>query len=230
MYAVIGDIHGCYNTLKELVSILRRQYGDIIIFSVGDLADRGRFTPDVFELVDGEGIAFVKGNHDLMFYYGFTQPSNPFAITWTYNGSENTVKAYKQSFHLLKKHLQMVVDAPFYINLDDTLITHAGISEVHISKILSSKQIDEQKLNKFAENYFDDEHGILWNRGQLANVGKLQIVGHRGFYDFNFKENTNSVYIDTYVYMSNKLTAVIIENGKIINAISVNTVVDDLFG
>jgi serine/threonine protein phosphatase 1 len=228
MYAVIGDIHGCFHTLVGLVAEIKDLYGNITLYSVGDLGDRGRYTPEVFNLLEGEGITFVKGNHDIMFYYGVTEPSNPIALPWIYNGNEATIEAYKFQNHLLSKHLKMIEDAPYFLLLDDALISHAGISEKYAHKIFSNKEIDFQKLNNYATKYFDDEAGILWNRGILANVGRLQIVGHCRFNEIVYKENSNSLYIDTSVYMGNKLSAVIIEEGKLVKVISTPTFIDDL--
>ena len=71
MVAVIGDIHGCLNTLKDLVYRIRQKYPAINIFSVGDLVDRGNFSYEVIEFIIEEKINFTAGNHDLMFYYFF---------------------------------------------------------------------------------------------------------------------------------------------------------------
>ena len=41
MVAVIGDIHGCFKTLKKLVEEVRKKYPEIPLYCVGDLVDRG---------------------------------------------------------------------------------------------------------------------------------------------------------------------------------------------
>lgn len=228
MYAVVGDVHGCFHTLVNLIADIKDEFGDIQIYSVGDLGDRGKFTPEVFNLFDGEGILFVKGNHELMFYYGVTEPSNPIAHPWVYNGNEYTLNAYRYQSHLLERHLKMIEDAPYFFLLEDSLISHAGISEKFSKKVLSNKNIDINKLQTFAEKHFDDENGILWNRSILMNLGILQIVGHCRYQDVVFKEKNNSLYIDTSVYTGNKLSAVVIEDGKVVKIISAPTVFDDL--
>ncbi|KAB2843644.1 MAG: diadenosine tetraphosphatase, partial [Ignavibacterium sp.] len=47
MVAIIGDVHGCYNTLKAIFEKIRKKYPDIIIYCVGDLVDRGNFSAQV---------------------------------------------------------------------------------------------------------------------------------------------------------------------------------------
>ncbi len=51
MIAVIGDIHGCFNTLKELVGKVKGKYPGIKIYSVGDLVDRGNFSYEVLDFI-----------------------------------------------------------------------------------------------------------------------------------------------------------------------------------
>ena len=69
MIAVIGDVHGCLNTLQELVKKIQSLYPSIPLYCVGDLIDRGNFSYEVLEYIQQEGIKFTPGNHDYMFYY-----------------------------------------------------------------------------------------------------------------------------------------------------------------
>ncbi len=51
MIAVIGDVHGCYYTLKQLVDKIRKKYPAISIYCVGDLVDRGNYSFEVIDFV-----------------------------------------------------------------------------------------------------------------------------------------------------------------------------------
>ncbi|MDN3506642.1 MAG: polynucleotide kinase-phosphatase [Simkaniaceae bacterium] len=76
-FDIIGDIHGCFDELSELLEALGYLFEqDTIshpesrrVIFVGDLVDRGPKTPEVLKLVMSmvkEGIAFcVPGNHDI---------------------------------------------------------------------------------------------------------------------------------------------------------------------
>ena len=59
MVAVIGDIHGCYNTLVKTYDEVKAKYPDIEIFSVGDLVDRGKFSFEVMEFIKSKKIKFT---------------------------------------------------------------------------------------------------------------------------------------------------------------------------
>ena len=72
MFAVIGDIHGCVNTLELLVRRIKEVYGDIDIYATGDLIDRGNNSPQAIDFVIENEIHPVLGNHDRMFFAYFT--------------------------------------------------------------------------------------------------------------------------------------------------------------
>ncbi len=57
---IIGDVHGCYNTLRALMKKLPREP----VCFVGDLIDRGPRSNEVVAFVRGEGYASCRGNHE----------------------------------------------------------------------------------------------------------------------------------------------------------------------
>ncbi|MCR9145081.1 MAG: metallophosphoesterase [bacterium] len=57
---IIGDVHGCYKSLRALV---KKCPPEPICF-VGDLIDRGPDSKGVVEFVRGEGHQCVLGNHE----------------------------------------------------------------------------------------------------------------------------------------------------------------------
>ncbi|MCC7069880.1 MAG: serine/threonine protein phosphatase [Deltaproteobacteria bacterium] len=58
--AVIGDIHGRADLLARLLA----QLGDMPVFVVGDVCDRGPDTREVIELLLARGARGVRGNHE----------------------------------------------------------------------------------------------------------------------------------------------------------------------
>ncbi|WP_182865194.1 metallophosphoesterase family protein [Rhodopirellula sp. JC639] len=64
----IGDIHGCYQSLKALEAAAKMTAGDRIVV-LGDFVDRGPDTRSVLDwMMDrkGEGLIALRGNHELM--------------------------------------------------------------------------------------------------------------------------------------------------------------------
>ena len=79
---VIGDVHGCYRELKELLKLIRfNRIQDKIIF-VGDLIGRGPNSLDVLNFVTDLGDASINilGNHEIKFL-AITQDAYPNEIT-----------------------------------------------------------------------------------------------------------------------------------------------------
>ena len=228
MVAVIGDIHGCYNTLKLLFEEIKTRFPGVRIYSVGDLVDRGKFSFEVVSFIKENEIAFTAGNHDLMFYYFFTKPSHPIAKAWIYNGSETTMDSYGDHMDIVRDHLAFIIKAPLFLDLKDCFISHAGISRYY-KKIFKTDILNSPaELTDLLNDELNSQRGVLWNRDILLNLGKLQIVGHTIQQDVNYDEKSNALYIDTSAFMGNKLSAVVVEQNKLIDTISVETRKEDL--
>jgi len=72
------------------------------------------------------------------------------------------------------------------------------------------------------------DRGVLWTRDELLNLGKLQIVGHTHQKEVTYVEESNALYIDTGACVGNKLSAVVIEKGEIIDTIQEPTHIEDI--
>jgi serine/threonine protein phosphatase 1 len=223
MIAVVGDIHGCLHTLTNLIAQIKQKYPSIEIYSVGDLVDRGNFSYEVVEFVKSENIQFVPGNHDYMMYYFIKNPSHEIGRPWPYNGYETTLISYNERFDKLNEHLDLIVSQPLYYNLDDCFISHAGISKSMKSELPENFLENSKSLDEVIKSNLNSEDGILWARGTLLNIGKLQIVGHSIKRDVVISEKSNAIYIDTGVYLSNRLSAVIIEDGQLVEVLQEKT-------
>lgn len=230
MIAVIGDIHGCYHTLKELYSNIKLKYPTIDVYCVGDLVDRGNYSSETINFCITNNIKVCLGNHDLMFLSYFREPFSPMARSWVYNGHMSTLNSYKNNPTLLEPHLEYVEKLKLFYNTSDAFICHAGISK-HYKKYLKEYKFDGTH-DVFWEKVFstdlDQDHSIVWVRENLANINKLQVIGHTRKFDILHDKFTNVVYIDTGCAYGNKLTSVIIEKNEIIEKIQVPVFNEDL--
>jgi serine/threonine protein phosphatase 1 len=228
MIAIIGDVHGCFYTLQSLVEKIREKYPDIAIYCVGDLVDRGNHSFEVFEYMINEKIVFTPGNHDFMFYSSFRDPNSLMAKSWKYNGAETTLSSYKNRLDRLDEHLNLIASSPLFLNLDDCFISHAGIS-LHLAEKLPDNFLKNQiELEKILREDMFEQDSIIWARGKLLNIGKLQVVGHTHRDTIFFDKDSDVLYIDTTAYGNNKLTAVIIEQNKLIDTLDEKTFSDDI--
>jgi len=228
MVAVIGDVHGCFYTLKDLVSNIKVKYPNIEIYCVGDLVDRGNFSYQVIEFIKAENIKFTTGNHDLMFYHFVHHPGSEMGRIWIYNGSEPTVNSYKDKVEEMHKHLELIIKAPLFFDLPDCFISHAGISTYYKSRLPRKVLSNVGQVNKIMNENIMNDHGILWTRDSLMNLGKLQVVGHTRQKEVYHNKKNNAVYIDTSVYTGNKLSSIIVRDSEIIDILDVPTYKRDI--
>ena len=228
MVAVIGDVHGCYYTLKELVDKIKNKYPNIKIFCVGDLVDRGNNSFEVIKFVVAEKIQCVIGNHDFMFYSNMRDPYSLMAKSWNYNGAETTLASYKDKLNQMDKHLDLIINSPLFYNLDDCFISHAGISKSLKDKLPENFLSDDAALKEILSNDLFNQNSIIWARGDLLNIGKLQVVGHTHRKEVFFDKVSNALYIDTTAFGNNKLSAAIVEQNILIEVIDQKTNADDV--
>ena len=66
-HLAIGDIHGCYEALVNLVDYVSLRENDVIV-TLGDYPNRGPGTRAVFDwlISHGDQVVAIRGNHDVM--------------------------------------------------------------------------------------------------------------------------------------------------------------------
>lgn len=228
MFGVIGDMHGCFNTLANLLDEVYTRFGTIPLLATGDLVDRGNFSAQTVELVIANNIKPVLGNHDVMFWNYYKNPEHPLSLRWNLNGSEATKNSYVQHQELLEGHLDFIQALPWFIRHENILITHAGISKRFYQSFMAGRNLSDENLQKIFDETLDEENGILWNREKLIRMDKIQIVGHTKQKSVAFDTESNSYYIDTGAYTGNSLSAVIFEREQLVEIISIPTNPEDI--
>ncbi|MGQ9797766.1 MAG: metallophosphoesterase [Ignavibacterium sp.] len=229
MVAVIGDVHGCFYTLTNLIEKIEAEFPHAQIYLVGDLIDRGKYSCDVIDFVEEKKFKFTLGNHEYMFINYFRFPSQFAQELWFNNGAKSTLKSYEKRSDLIEHHLKLVEKAPLFFDSNDCFISHAGISQFYSSMISKEILSDKEKLKKLLSQHLMEDFGILWCRGPLMNIGKLQVVGHTRMFEPKYIKEKNVLYIDTGAIAGNKLSAAIIEDNNIIKFISVTTNKADIY-
>ncbi|QDA61343.1 metallophosphoesterase family protein [Hymenobacter jejuensis] len=211
---VIGDVHGCYHTFMKLLQQWKPD--EEILIQVGDLVDRGNYVPGTvaaaiaLDLQHPGKAFFLKGNHEygMIRHYG---PQGPYA-GWLQWGGKSTIQQYQVYSQLLLPHLIWLAQRPLVWENEHILISHAGVADT--------------------TNPYDLEHpdGILWRRGPLKAVGKLQVVGHTPTNGMPYEDHErNAIYIDTGAYLGRYLTGVKLSaQGEILEYLAVETHAADI--
>ena len=210
----VGDVHGCYHTLLEVLQHWRPT--EELLVQTGDLVDRGRYAPECVELArELEGYypgrtVFLLGNHEyeMQLHYG-PQGPNPNWLRW---GGRATVQQYLGRPELLEQHLSWLAGRPLFWENDHLLLSHAGFAST------------EAPLD------LENPNGVLWRRGPLLNVGKRQVIGHTPTDgQLAFDPAANAVCIDTGAYLGQCLAGVRFSaTGEVLEEVLVPTHATDL--
>jgi serine/threonine protein phosphatase 1 len=112
-HIVIGDIHGCFGELQELLKSVGAGDDDVIV-SVGDLVDRGPESVEVLEFFrDQPNAVAVAGNHERKHVRGLFSYSQD--ITRLQFGDR-----YPQA-------VQWMASLPYYLELEHAIVVHAAV-------------------------------------------------------------------------------------------------------
>jgi len=164
----IGDIHGCFDTLNELVNNkIQLKKSDKLIL-LGDYIDRGAKSKEVVEYIidlqkKGFNILPLMGNHEAMLLDAYDNEKN--TLKWIQNGGSETLKSFEIS-SLKKiefKYIEFFKKLKYYYSSGDCLFVHAG-------------------FNDNVVNTFSDFYSMLWKcKESYANpllTNKTIIHGH----------------------------------------------------
>ncbi len=164
---VIGDIHGCYDELMELLQQANVAEQDRII-SVGDIVDRGNKSKEVFEFFrDRKNSKVLMGNHERKHL--------------------NHVLSYAQEIVRIQfgneypEFLKWLSTLDYYDETDEVIIVHAAFE--HDKTLTEQKQpvlcgstAGERVLeNKYAQGTFWTDH----YRGSKPIIYGHRVVGEK---------------------------------------------------
>lgn len=173
---VVGDIHGCLKTLRKLIEERIVLNSKDTLYFVGDFIDRGPDSKGVLDYIsrltdEGYRIYSVRGNHEEMLLESLSDPK--FIVGWMYNGAEMTLLSFgldpgifltHETIHQIpEKYIQLIENLPYFIELEDFLIVHAG-------------------FNFYMDDPFQDQHAMIWSRDMMYDPEKADhrpvIHGH----------------------------------------------------
>lgn len=207
---VIGDVHGCYNELKDLISILEEEGEykkgiDKLIF-LGDYIDRGDNSRLVIEFIrnlqeNNENVIALMGNHEDMLL-GYLDEGDD---SWLWNGYKSTMDSYKNFDKQFDDDVRWIRNLPLYHEDKHFVYVHAGIDPY--------KPMKKQSRNT-----------LLWVREpfiySMKEYRKKVIFGHtptislteeyKPIYTF-----TKNIGIDTACVFGGALTALIIDDDEV---------------
>lgn len=120
---VIGDIHGCYDELRELLARAALAADDRVV-AVGDLVVKGEKSREVLDLfMEDARFSSVLGNHDRALALRWRAEQR--GEKWKLKRAQKA--CYKQLRRADPKYLDFLASLPTSIDLGAHLIVHAGL-------------------------------------------------------------------------------------------------------
>lgn len=179
---VVGDIHGCYDTLMLKLNSLNFDFENDLLVSVGDLVDRGEKNVECVNLIKNKWFKAVLGNHDLMSIEGKTCIHSynchiQNGGTWLYSLPENEQVKITQLLNTLPLVIEVnhkgkkygIIHADIPLNDWDSLV----------QELLNFNNLDDDKKERLINM-------CTWSRmrangrninNRIANVDKV-FFGH----------------------------------------------------
>jgi serine/threonine protein phosphatase 1 len=198
---VVGDIHGCFDELKELIDRVELRPDDRVV-SVGDLITKGPKSREVLELFMTDArFTSVIGNHDLMLrrkWYGEDVDLKP-----AQREAHKELKGEKDAYASYLNRL------PFMIDLGTHLVVHAGLRpnvELH-----SQTTGDLTRLRTLGPDRESDE-GTPWYHVYYGE--KTVLFGHWPAPEP--RRGKKAIGLDTGCVYGYNLTAYIIETDEFV--------------
>ncbi len=187
---IVGDVHGCYHTFKKLVDENWNPEEELLI-QIGDLINKGPHSGlclkywRKLEKKYPERTVLIRGNHEQSLIEGGR------FLKATVRGI-SLEESIENAGLKLSKVRKRLAKTPLKWENEHMLITHAGVGK--------------SALTPYSTTARD---GVLFNKGPLKCLDKLQIKGH-SIVEGNkplFSTSENAWYLDTGAWMKKYLSA-----------------------
>jgi hypothetical protein len=199
---VVGDIHGCFDELIDLLKLLQPQRDDRLI-AVGDLITKGPKNREVLDLLIGDRRwSAVVGNHDRKIRQKLR--GEPVRL------NKDQRAALKQLESDQSKYATYLRSLPYTIDLGSHLIVHAGVRPgVALDKQMASDMTEIRTMGADPPQ----RRGVPWYA--VYRGPQTILFGH-----WPAKTPRRAPYaigLDTGCVYGGSLTALVIESGEFIS-------------
>lgn len=121
---VLGDVHGAYRALKQVLERSAFDYDADHLICLGDVVDGWPQTKEaVDELLKIRNLTYLTGNHDVWALQWME--TKEAAEIWLDQGGRATCDSYRDG--VPASHLNLFENASDYLIIDNRLFVHAGI-------------------------------------------------------------------------------------------------------
>lgn len=199
---VIGDIHGCFDELTDLLDLLDFQPDDRVI-AVGDLITKGPKNREVLDLfIDDPRLSSVVGNHDRRIRQSLRGEAVPL--------TKAQREAIEQLAGARERYAEYLKSLPYLIDLGDYLVVHAGIRPgVPLEQQMASDLTEIRTMGADPTR----RKGTAWH--DVYRGSQTIVFGH--WPRRKPKRAAHAVGLDTGCVYGGRLTAYVIEADQFVS-------------
>jgi len=199
---VVGDIHGCFDELTDLLELLKLKSDDRLI-AVGGLLTKGPKNREVLDLfISDERFSSVVGNHDRIIRQKLR--GEPVRL----NKDQRNV--LKQLGPNRERYSNFLRELPFTIDLGSHLVVHAGLRPgVDLDKQMASDMTEIRTMGADPPK----RRGVPWYA--VYRGPQTVLFGH--WPARQPRRAAHAIGLDTGCVYGNSLTAFIVETGELIS-------------
>lgn len=161
---VVGDIHGRLDMFERLLESADYDPATDIIYTVGDMIDRGSNSYEILEFFDMKNNFSIRGNHEVM-----ATDSNWYAV-WMGNGGPQTLDSLRTNACDTNWLEAMIERLPFVIDVGEPGEEHAfRILHAELPPVWSED--DFQWILVDADDADDSTFAhVLWSRSTIEKA------------------------------------------------------------
>jgi serine/threonine protein phosphatase 1 len=195
---VVGDIHGCYEELLQLLAKVQLTEADCLV-ALGDIVDRGKDSLQVYDFLRNRPNTIVlMGNHERRHLHQ------------TLSYSQEIVKL--QFGDRYGEFVEWIADLPYYYETEEAILVHAAIE----NGIPIEAQKEEILCGSIASiPYLERLYGAAyWSRFYKGT--KPVIFGHHAVGAEPLIREQKVYGIDTGAFCGGRLTALILPSFEVV--------------
>ncbi|PGK51516.1 hypothetical protein CN918_27380 [Priestia megaterium] len=203
---IIGDLHGCYDTLQNYMPKTLPQ-NELFIF-VGDYVDRGIQNADtltyLFELMYKPNVILLEGNHEIhLWRFANNLPSYSKKEFERYTKKElEEAGISKKKVRAFYRHLRQMVY--FTYHGKEVLVTHGGLPSITSPLVYTQTE----QLIKGVGDYGTDIDNLFTAHSQPH---QYQVHGHRNIQNYPVQASERSFNLEGKVEMGGHLRIVTLD-------------------